>query len=132
VVFHLLEGQSLRKVANLLGISHTVVRRIELKRGLDLERKRGRRPRCLSERSEREIVRLIRTGVVDTATNAANWYSYSSSVLVTTQTIRRVLHKENLYSTKKIKKPLLTKAHRRARLNFLWSIGIELYKIGIG
>jgi transposase len=59
VVFHLLEGQSLRKVASLLGMSHTAVRHIRLKRGLDLERKRGGRPRCLSERSEREIVRLI-------------------------------------------------------------------------
>jgi transposase len=72
VVFHLLEGQSLRKVASLLGMSHTAVRCIRLKRGLDLERKRGGRPRCLSERSEREIVRLIRTGAIDIATNVAN------------------------------------------------------------
>jgi transposase len=101
VVFHLLEGQSLRKVASLLGMSHTTVHRIRLKRGLDLERKRGGRPRCLSKRSECEIVKLIRTGAVDTATDATNWYSQSSSILVTAQTIRRVIHKENLHSTKK-------------------------------
>jgi transposase len=118
VVFHLLEGQSLRKVASLLGMSHTAVRRIRLKRGLDLEKKRGGRPRCLFERSESEIVRLIRIGAVDTATDVANWYSQSSSILVTAQTICCVLHRENLHSTKKIKKPLLTKAHRRARLKF--------------
>jgi transposase len=86
VVFHLLESQSLKKVASLLGMSHTAVCRIRLKRGLDLERKRRRKPRHLFERSEHEIVRLIRTGAVDTTTDAANWYSQSSSVLLTAQT----------------------------------------------
>jgi transposase len=47
VVFHLLEGQSLRKVASLLGMSHTTVCHIGLRRKLDLEKKRGGRPRRL-------------------------------------------------------------------------------------
>ena len=59
VVLHLFEDQSLRKVASLLGMSHTTGHRIGLRRRLDLERKRGGKLRRLFERNECEIVRLI-------------------------------------------------------------------------
>lgn len=111
----LLDGATISEVSNALNISKSTVQKYKVLSSLDLPFNRGGRCSKLSQRDENLILRKILKGEVDTATELARSFS---SFNVSPQTIRRVLKKAGLKAAAKVKKPLLSKKHRKARLDF--------------
>jgi transposase len=115
------EGYSTRQIADREGLSHTAVWKI----GKRAEKyhtyrdlPRSGRPRRFTEREERKIVRLVKSGKCETAVDVQSQLRAEEDVNVSTNTLRRIFQRHDLVARVKRKKPLLTRAHRRRRLTF--------------
>jgi transposase len=111
------QGLSIRKVAMQVGISAATAGRIaqNLPHRVGI---RGGRPHLLSDADKRKITRDITSGNYDTAVQVTAGLANNTGVVVSVNTVRRVLRKNGMYSTKKIKKPMLSRRHRNARMEF--------------
>ena len=78
---------------------------------------RSGRKRKLTVADERLVVRKVRMNPKLTTKEIAN-YLEASGMNVSTSTIKRILHKNELKGCRARKKPLLQQRHRRARLKF--------------
>jgi len=58
------------------------------------------------------------SGSYDTAVQAAEGLARNAGMVVSVNTIRRVLKESGLHSAQKIKKPMLSIRHRNARMEF--------------
>jgi hypothetical protein len=76
------------------------------------------RPRILSYRNRRHLVRLISCGEADTAVDLQRQVATQINIAVSTDTIRRSLKMEGMVSAVKKKKPLLRPRHFKARHDF--------------
>ncbi|RYG65070.1 hypothetical protein EON64_12700, partial [archaeon] len=76
------------------------------------------RPSILDDRTKRRLARMVLRGDVETATELAKTAAALDIVHVSAATIRNVLHDEGLKAMHTIRKPLLTHAHKRKRLDF--------------
>ncbi|KAI0998180.1 hypothetical protein K3495_g10010 [Podosphaera aphanis] len=74
------------------------------------------RPQKLSARDKREIARLMVNGSTKTAVGASKLVNSEREDKVSAQTVRQALREQGLKAIKK-KKPKLSKAHQKARLN---------------
>ena len=84
------------------------------------------RPKMLSERDERALVRIANSDREATLADITNGLGAALQKPISTKTTSRYLNKLGWKSCFKCKKPLLTKAHAKARLNWchehkLWS-----------
>ena len=113
----LVQGKSYAAIAAQLFISRSTVAKYKKKMGLLITPNKGGRPRLISEKDRRRIVHSIRSGRVDTAPEAKKLLSLH----VSDQTVRNVLREANLRGRMKVKKPLLTKCHRKRRLDFAFT-----------
>ena len=112
------QGLSLRKIASKLGIGHNSVKRI--KNGICsyiLPVSSGRSA-LISLRQENQIIRLICSGQINTATDAQKYLKEFHGVHVCSQTVANMLKKRGLRSAVKVKKPFLSSRHRGLRLAF--------------
>ena len=75
------------------------------------------RPQNLSAGDKREIARFMVNGSAKTAVGASKLVNSEREDQVSAQTVRRALREQGLKAIKK-KKPKLSKAHQRARLNW--------------
>ena len=112
---------STRKIANREKLSNVGVWKIGKRRDIyhtykDLPR--SGRPRLFTEREERKIVRLVKSGKCETATEVQSHLRTEEDLHVSTNTLRRAFRRNDLVARVKRKKPLLTRAHRRRRLAF--------------
>jgi transposase len=118
VIQLLSQGLSLRKVAEQVGIGASTVGRIARRSLPDRVRGMAGRPRLLSDTDKRKIMRDILSGNCDTAVQATASLARDAGVVVSTNTVRRVLKESGLHASPKVKKPMLSLRHRKARMEF--------------
>src|SRR6185369_10602063 len=75
-------------------------------------------PRKLNVREERECVRKIKTGECSTAVAVQKKLRTDDEVIISSNTVRRVLRRHGYEARVKRKRPLLMEKHRKKRLNF--------------
>lgn len=114
-------GHSSRTVAALENVCQsTVIRTCQRvgERGDYEDRPRSGRPKVLSVHQERIIVRKVMSGKCSTAVGIQRSLTEEDNVDISTSSVRRVLYRSGLAGRIKVKKPLLKKKHRQARLAF--------------
>ncbi|RYH06841.1 hypothetical protein EON65_42400 [archaeon] len=74
------------------------------------------RPAKLDARTRRRLTRMVQSGEVSTAPELALLHLMTSSLLV--QALLVELHQERLKAMHMIRKPLLTREHKRRRLEW--------------
>ena len=117
------DGKSTREIGKILGCGQARVvkcRKIILNEMLEL--KPGR-PQKLSPRDKRAITRLILSGSAKTAVGVSKILNFEREDKASAETIGLALKGQGLKALKKKKKPKLSKAHRKARLN--WALRHE-------
>jgi transposase len=134
-------GNSCHKVAAQTHLSYSTVRRIYSSISDTLPRQCGGCPTKLSPQDRRVLVQKITSGAVDTATKLKNTLNLDVCV----QAISNTLRKEGLRSAVRQKKPFLSRARRKARLDFalehqhwtmddwkrvVWSDEIKINRLG--
>jgi len=115
------EGIPSHSIGSREDVSHTSVNRIRRKKeetgSFDTIPKPGR-PRILTERHDRNIARLIKSGECSNAIQVQKSLISNENIFVSASTIRRSLKRQGLVARVKKKKPLLLKRHRIARKAF--------------
>ena len=111
-------GQSTRQISKSTGVHYTTVSKIRSKHHPTLPKATGGRPTKLSPTTLRHAVRLISSGKADTAVDVAKTLHDVMEGNVTAHTIRRGLKKIGLKAVVKCKRPVLSKRHRKERLDF--------------
>ena len=111
-------GRSSRNVAAQTRVSQSTLARLHKQHlGPSATTNTGR-PRTLSKRQERFIVRSAVSGSTVTAVEAQASLQASSLANVSTQTVRRALERNSLHARIRPKKPLLRPRHRAQRIAF--------------
>ena len=75
-------------------------------------------PRILTERHDRNIARLIKSGECSNAVQVQKNLISNENITISSNTVRRSLKRQGLAARVKKKKPLLLKRHRIARKKF--------------
>jgi transposase len=112
------KGISNRAIALKLDVGYGTVQRVVNGAGIDPKRAKAGRVRKISPHLRRLAVRSITSGKVDTAVDVKRMLVASHGVEVSVQTVRNELRASGLKARPKVKKPLLTKRFRQARLRF--------------
>jgi transposase len=76
------------------------------------------RPAKADDRTRRRLARMTQSGEVDNAPELALIAATHDIVHISARTARNVLHQQGLNAIHMIKKPLLTREHKRKRLEF--------------
>ena len=113
----ILSKKSNRQIQKITGVGKSTVSRIRQELEPDKENSLGGRPSKLSSAAERRIISQINSGRLDNASQAADFINPTLENPVSSQTIRNHLRKADYKSVTKAKKPLLTAAHRKKRLD---------------
>jgi transposase len=107
-------GASYAKIAEDFHVSRSTICAWRKELDIPLQSGQGGRPSKLSTRDQRRIVTAITSGKVDTAPEAKRLLGLK----VCDQTVRNVLAAAELHARVKQKKPMLTKRHRKRRLDW--------------
>ena len=111
------EGIPSRTITSRENVSHSSVIRIK-----KIKEKTGSfdtipipdRPRILTERHDRNVARLIKSGECSNAIQVQKNLISNENIIISANTIRRSLKRQGLAARVKKKKPLLLKRHRIA------------------
>jgi transposase len=95
----------------------SVLRKWKLHRTIKDLPKTGR-PSKLDDRTSRRLARMVQSGEVSTASELTEAAVSNGIVHISARTACRVLHKEGLQAMHMVNRPLLTRAHKRRRLEF--------------
>lgn len=112
------KGASVRETVAETGVSRSSVARIRKQLDNLPELANSGRPSALSARDKRKIVRLVNKKGLENAEKLNRELKSSTHIDVCTQTVRRALKSEGYFASNKKKKPLLSIAHRKARMDF--------------
>lgn len=112
------EGKSTREIAKIVGCSNATVSRIKPLNDQGKHKAKIGRPRELDMHDVRYICRLVSTGKCGTATQVQQELRDYTGILVSANTILRVLCQNGYHSCLKKKRPQLKKSHRAARCQF--------------
>ena len=118
VVSLLESGRPLSEIAKRTGVSKTSVHRMSKKFTSRISLGRSGAPKKLTGQDCRQIVRLITSGKCDTAVGVAKELCRDGGMSICANTVANALKTEGFASAPKMKKPLLSKKHRQARLEF--------------
>lgn len=113
-------GEGYKKLSQRFQLSVSDVRNIVRKwkaTGTVLVKARSGRPRKISERQRRRMVRMVKNNPQTTSKDLQDHLA-SDGVDVHRSTIQRTLHKEKLYGRVMRKKPFLSTRHKRSRLRY--------------
>lgn len=113
------EGVRLREVARRLAVAHSVIQTLRdrySETGSVTERRRSGRPRSTTRQQDRFVVLSALRQRTATANALRTQLRAASNVTVSDQTIRNRLREANLRSRRPAVRPVLTRAHRAARL----------------
>ncbi|GBO38348.1 hypothetical protein AVEN_9289-1 [Araneus ventricosus] len=119
-ICHWKRGSSERKIGEIVNVSKSTVHNIisKYKTKSVKNRPRAGRPRRFTEHEERWIVRKItcnpKASAVKLTLKAQQRFNKSANP----ETVRNILRKYNFHGQVARKKPFLSKAHRRVRLEF--------------
>lgn len=114
-------GMSYREAGRQFGIGHKVAKRVYLaiRDAGTMQRQKGSgRPKKWTKRQARLCRRLIYAGTAQTAVQLKRCLAKDYQMVLSAATIRRILKSQGLNGRIRIKKPLLTKRHKKLRLNF--------------
>lgn len=116
------QGLSVRQIASQLNIGKSTVQEWSKevpKRVLQVQNKSpGGRPKKLSPKDALYIRSMFSRRQVETAVDATRDFNKENEHPVSVWTTRRALHDTGLKAKRVIKKPMLTKKHKKARLEF--------------
>ena len=128
------EGYPSRYVADKEGVSQSTVIRIKqckVTTGTFKNKPKVGRPRLLTGRHERKVLRFITTGECTNAVAIQKNLKTEENIEVSDSTVKRTLRRNGLSSRIKRKKPYLRKKHRFARLKNIahghQRIGVKLF-----
>lgn len=110
----LIDGESVRKVANKCGVSHMTVQRLKKTIPGSIPVNLGGRPRILSDRDARHVANLVTSNRYISPKKASTQLNLNASEW----TLRRSLGRLGLKAKEMEQKPLLTKRHINLRRNF--------------
>ncbi|RYG93403.1 hypothetical protein EON65_58975, partial [archaeon] len=115
------QGNTLKEIARKTKVRlrtvHAVLHKWSLHHTIqDLSRK-GRSAE-VDDRTRRRLARMTQSGEVNTAPELALLTASHDITHISASTARRMLHHEGLHAMHMIKKPLLTREHKRKRLEF--------------
>lgn len=114
-------GMSYRKAAAHFGVSPNTAKAVflSIRDTGTVTRQRGSgRPKQWTKRESRLCKRLIYTGEAQTAVELKRILAKSYNKVLNVQCIRRILHSHGIKGRIRIKKPLLSKRHKKLRLKF--------------
>ena len=115
------EGYSSRKIGEKLGIAYSTVN-YTLKRFKSMKKHdtlpRSGRPKVTSSRIDKKIVSLVTSSDSTNASKVAEMLSELNIASISPRTVQNRLNEAGLHGRAPIKKPLLTKKHIKARLEF--------------
>jgi transposase len=114
----LVEGLSAHSIASSTGVSYSSITRLRSKHLPHLLKSSGGRPTKLSPSNIRYAQRLIGTGKVENAVQVTKALQDIINQPLSAQTTRRYLKQSGMKAVVKKKRPLLTKRHRKERLDF--------------
>jgi len=112
------EGLSSRAIAQLYNIHRSTVSRIIKNTDDVIPPQRPGRPRQVSVRDERRILRSITSGVTPTVAQAVQHFKSEGSYQLSVSSIKRILRRNGLHGRVRRKKPLLKRKHRQRRYAF--------------
>lgn len=120
------KGCTLRDISRLAKVKLSTVRNVLGKwkthrTNKDLPKK-GRKPK-VDDRTRRRLARMMQRGEVSTSSELALTAASCDVALISESTVCRTLHQAGLNAMHTIPKPLLTRAHKRKRLEFARSHG---------
>ena len=121
IIFLRKRGESYRKIGKALKLSFSTVRHVIKKyeeTATTENRPRSGRPKVLTVRERRHIIREVVKNPFVSAQNLSIDIATSSGTTVTAQTIRNVLHSATIYGRAARKKPFINDTNRRKRLGF--------------
>lgn len=110
-----------REVSRRLGVSHSVIQRLQARfqaTGSAEERPRSGRPRCTTRRDDRYLQLLTLRNRTITRRALIGNLRTAANVTVSRRTVSRRLHAVNLHSRRAAVRLPLTPRHRRARMTF--------------
>lgn len=114
----LADGLSLRKVAQMTGLSRGTIHRISKRKITERQVNKGGRPTLLTEVNKRYCVQQITKGMAGTAANVSKSIQDDFGITVSQETVRRALRERGLGAIEKKSKPLLSKANVKKRLEW--------------
>lgn len=120
IVQHYGLGEGYKKLSQRFQLSVSTVRNIVRKwkaTGTVLVKARSGRPRRISERQRRRMVRMVKYNPQTTSKDLQGHLA-ADGVTVHRSTIQRTLHKEKLYGRVMRKKPFLRTRHKQSRLRY--------------
>ncbi|KIJ11378.1 hypothetical protein PAXINDRAFT_33895, partial [Paxillus involutus ATCC 200175] len=112
------QQQSTCQIAAYTGLNHSTISRIRSKLCPDLQKSSGGRPSLVNSTDMRHAIRLISTGKVENAVQVTKALQDIKTHPISSQTVRRHLKKSGMKAVVKKKRPLLSKRHRKERLDF--------------
>jgi transposase len=111
-------GTSIREIAARLALKRSRVGSVCKQKSPDAKMNRGGRPAKLSLSDKRYCVRSICRDPKANATTVARSLREQFDIVVTPQTVRRNLRAQGMAAVEKTKKPILTRAQVKNRLQF--------------
>jgi transposase len=112
------DGASTRKVASECGISKSSVQILRAELPSNLPVNTGGRPAKLSPRNKRTCVHAITSGSLKTGIAVAKMLESDHGIKVCDRTVRNCLQEAGLAAVEKERKPKLSRANIKARLEF--------------
>ncbi len=115
------EGYPSRYIAAKENVSQSTVIRIKQRKdttGTFKNKQKPGRPRLLTGRNERKVLRYITTGECTNAVAIKKNLKVEEQIEVSDSTVKRTLRRNGLSARVKRKKPYLRKKHRIARMKF--------------
>lgn len=111
-------GFSHRKIAEILGIPKSTVGEVIKKyneQGLTTTALRSGRPKILSERDNRHLVKIAKENRSNTLEELTDNFNTSMAISVSKRTVQRTLHKEGYSGHAAKKKPFISEKNRKKR-----------------
>lgn len=112
------QGLSTRKIGKICKVSNFTVQKLRNIHCPNVEIKKGGRPKKLTVQDKRFCVRALTSGRAKTAREVTNRLKEDMGVSVSVKTVTRALNQAGLASAEKKKKPMLSRANIKARLEF--------------
>lgn len=116
IIAKLKQGLSTREIALICGVSRSSVSRLRNSATILPPKQVGGRPRAISGRMVRNVIRLFTTGQVTNTVQARKVLKRDYYMRVSCSTIRRTLRRAGIKAYTKKKKPWLNRVHRINRV----------------
>lgn len=120
ILHHIDSGKNACQIASITHHHHSTISKIWSIHCPHVPRSRGGRPPTLTPHDLRHAIRLITSGKVDNSVQVAHSLGAITGKSFSPETVQLHLKAEGLKAVVKKKRPLLSKAHWRAQLD--WAI----------